>query len=72
MTKVNINDVDYDTEDFNEDQTALYKEFIYAANVVNNLNYQMQCVKTMQASVANKLTKSLQDKGDDNASTEEV
>jgi len=72
MTKVNINDVDYDTEDFNEDQMALYKEIMYATSVVNNLNYQMQCVKTMQASVANKLTKSLQDKGDDNASTEEV
>ena len=50
----------------------LYNEIMYATSVVNNLNYQMQCVKTMQASVANKLTKSLQDKGDDNASTEEV
>ena len=72
MTTVNINDVDYNTEDFNEDQMALYNEIIYATNVVNNLTYQMQCVKTMQASVANKLSKSLQDKGDDDASTEEV
>ena len=72
MTTVNINDVDYDTEDFNEDQMALYNEIMYTTSIVNNLTYQMQCVKTMQASVANKLTKSLQDKGDDNASTEEV
>ena len=72
MTTVNINDVDYDTEDFNEDQMALYNEIMYATSVVNNLTYQMQCVKTMQASVANKLTKSLQDKGDDDASAEEV
>lgn len=65
-------DVDYDTDDFNEDQMTLYNEIVYATSVVNNLTYQMQCVKTRQASVANKLSKSLQDKGDDNASTEEV
>jgi len=72
MTTVNINDVDYDTEDFNEDQMALYNEIMYATSIVNNLTYQMQCVKTMQASVANKLTKSLEYKGDDDASAEEV
>ena len=72
MTTVNINDVDYDTEDFNEDQMRLYNEIMYATSVVNNLNYQMQCIKTMQASVANKLTKSLEYKGDDDASAEEV
>ena len=72
MTTVNINDVDYDTDDFTEDQKTLYNEIMYATNVVNNLTYQMQCVKTMQASVANKLSKSLQDKGDDdNGKSEE-
>tara|TARA_R100000988_G_scaffold99742_1_gene69335 strand:- start:580 stop:819 length:240 start_codon:yes stop_codon:yes gene_type:complete len=72
MTTVNINEVDYDTDDFTEDQKTLYNEIMYATNVVNNLTYQMQCVKTMQASVANKLSKSLQDKGDDdNGKSEE-
>ena len=72
MTTVNINDVDYDTDDFTEDQKTLYNEIMYATNVVNNLTYQMQCVKTMQASVVNKLSKSLQDKGDDdNGKSEE-
>ena len=72
MTTVNINDVDYDTDDFTEDQKTLYNEIMYATSVVNNLTYQMQCVKTMQASVVNKLSKSLQDKGDDdNGKSEE-
>ena len=72
MTTVNINDVDYDTDDFTEDQKTLYNEIMYATSVVNNLTYQMQCVKTMQASVANKLSKSLEYKGDDdNGKSEE-
>ena len=72
MTTVNINEVDYDTEDFNEYQMTLYNEVMYATSVVNNLTYQMQCVKTMQATVVNRLTNSLNNEGEDNGETETV
>ena len=72
MTMVTINDTEYNTDDFTEDQKVSYNEILFATNLVNNLNYQLQCVKTMQATVVNKLTNSLNNEGEDNGETETV
>ena len=72
MTMVTINDTEYNTDDFTKDQKVLYNEILFATNLVNNLNYQLQCVKTMQATVVNKLTNSLNNEGEDNGETETV
>ncbi len=72
MTMVTINDTEYNTDDFTEDQKVLYNEILFATNLVNNLNYQLQCVKTMQATVVNRLTNSLNNEGEDNVETETV
>ena len=72
MTMVTINDTEYNTDDFTEDQKVSYNEILFATNLVNNLNYQLQCVKTMQATVVNRLTNSLNNEGEDNGETETV
>ena len=72
MTMVTINDTEYNTDDFTKDQKVLYNEILFATNLVNNLNYQLQCVKTMQATVVNRLTNSLNNEGEDNGETETV
>jgi hypothetical protein len=72
MTMVTINDTEYNTDDFTEDQKLSYNEILFATNLVNNLNYQLQCVKTMQATVVNRLTNSLNNEGEDNVETETV
>tara|TARA_A100001011_G_scaffold380533_1_gene447982 strand:- start:1075 stop:1314 length:240 start_codon:yes stop_codon:yes gene_type:complete len=72
MTMVTINDTEYNTDDFTEDQKVSYNEILFATNLVNNLNYQLQCVKTMQATVVNRLTNSLNNEGEDNVETETV
>ena len=41
MTMVTINDTEYNTDDFTEDQKVSYNEILFATNLVNNLNYSI-------------------------------
>ena len=42
MAKLTIDEVEYDTEDFNEDQMKVYNEILYAHDQLNRLNYTVQ------------------------------
>jgi hypothetical protein len=39
MPKLTINDKEYDTEDFNEDQTAMYNEIMIAKQEMKRCEY---------------------------------
>tara|TARA_R100001129_G_scaffold170602_1_gene140214 strand:- start:233 stop:439 length:207 start_codon:yes stop_codon:yes gene_type:complete len=68
MTKVTIDDIEYDTSDFSEDQNNWVMELQYNTNVQQQLNYQLSSVKTRGEIIVNRLKGSL-DKGKDSADT---
>tara|TARA_A100001011_G_scaffold346805_1_gene383452 strand:+ start:203 stop:409 length:207 start_codon:yes stop_codon:yes gene_type:complete len=68
MTKVTIDDIEYDTSDFSEDQNNWVMELQYNTNVQQQLNYQLSSVKTRGEIIVNRLKGSL-DKGEDSADT---
>jgi hypothetical protein len=39
MPKLTINDTEYNTEDFNENQTAMYNEVMIARTEMNRIEY---------------------------------
>ena len=68
MTKVTIDDIEYDTSDFSEDQNNWVMELQYNTNVQQQLNYQLSSVKTRGEIIVNRLKGSL-DKGKDSTDT---
>ena len=68
MTKVTIDDIEYDTSDFSDDQNNWVMELQYNTNVQQQLNYQLSSVKTRGEIIVNRLKGSL-DKGKDSADT---
>ena len=66
MTKVTIDDVEYDTSDFSEEQNSWVMELQYNTNIQQQLNYQLSSVKTRGEIIVNRLKGSL-DQGEDSA-----
>jgi|TARA_R110000824_G_scaffold357450_1_gene544911 hypothetical protein len=65
MTKLTLDDVEYDTDDFNEDQQKLIGEINYNNNLSNNLNYQLSSLKVVSDLLVGKLKKSLSEEVED-------
>lgn len=65
MTKVTLDDVEYDTDNFNEDQQKLIGEINYNNNLSNNLNYQLSSLKIVSDLLVGKLKKSLSEEVED-------
>ena len=59
MTKVILNDVEYDTENFTEDQNKILTELVRNNNVKSNLEYQLYSLNLVADLLLNKLKKSL-------------
>ena len=59
MTKVTIDDVEYDTSNFSDDQNNWVMELQYNTNVQQQLNYQLSSVKTRGEIIVNRLKGSL-------------
>ena len=59
MTKVTIDDIEYDTSDFSEDQNNWVMELQYNTNIQQQLNYQLSSVKTRGEIIVNRLKGSL-------------
>ena len=64
MTKVVIDEVEYDTEDFTEDQNNVVAELQYNANIQRQLTYQLNTVKTVGEVVLSRLKQSLTENED--------
>ena len=59
MAQVTIDDLEYNTEDFTDTETSLFKEIQYNAAVQKQLTYQLQCVTAVSNNATGKLKDSL-------------
>ena len=64
MTKVVIDEVEYDTEDFTEEQNNLVAELQYNANMQRQLTYQLSTLKTVGEILASRVKQSLTENED--------
>jgi hypothetical protein len=65
MTKVTLNDVEYDTEDFTEDQNKVLAELVKNNSVKTNLEYQLYSLNIIADILLSKLKKSLSEEVED-------
>tara|TARA_R100001369_G_scaffold60226_1_gene87138 strand:- start:738 stop:956 length:219 start_codon:yes stop_codon:yes gene_type:complete len=59
MTKITLDDIEYDSEDFNENQTGILQEIQYNGKVKNQLEYQLHSVSTVGSILVDRLKTSL-------------
>ena len=64
MTKVVIDEVEYDTEDFTEEQNNMVAELQYNANMQRQLPYQLSTLKTVGEILASRVKQSLTENED--------
>ena len=64
MTKVVIDEVEYDTEDFTEDQNNMVAELQYNANMQRQLTYQLSTLKTVGEILVSRVKQSLPENED--------
>ena len=64
MTKVVIDEVEYDTEDFTEEQNNMVAELQYNANMQRQLTYQLGTLKTVGEILASRVKQSLTENED--------
>ena len=64
MTKVVIDEVEYDTEDFTEEQNNVVAELQYNSNMQRQLTYQLNTLKTVGEVVLSRLKQSLTENED--------
>ena len=64
MTKVVIDEVEYDTENFTEEQNNMVAELQYNANMQRQLTYQLSTLKTVGEILASRVKQSLTENED--------
>lgn len=64
MTKVVIDEVEYDTEDFTEEQNNMVAELQYNSNMQRQLTYQLSTLKTVGEILASRVKQSLTENED--------
>ena len=62
MTKITLDDIEYNSEDFNEDQSKIYQELINNNNISVGLQYQLNSLNVVRDLLVQRLKKSLTDK----------
>jgi len=61
MTKITLDDIEYNSEDFNEDQSKIYQELINNNNISVGLQYQLNSLNVVRDLLVQRLKKSLTD-----------
>tara|TARA_R100001440_G_scaffold21171_1_gene34993 strand:- start:7196 stop:7408 length:213 start_codon:yes stop_codon:yes gene_type:complete len=69
MTTVVIDEVEYDTENFTEEQNNMVAELQYNANMQRQLTYQLSTLKAVGEILASRVKQSLTEKKDDKEET---
>ena len=64
MTKVVIDEVEYDTDNFTEEQNNMVAELQYNANMQRQLTYQLSTLKTVGEILASRVKQSLTENED--------
>ena len=59
MTKVTLDDIEYDTDDFNEGQNNIYHEIINNGKVTSGIQYQLNSLNVVRDILIQKLKNSL-------------
>ena len=59
MTKVTLDDIEYDSKDFNETQNKIIGELIQNNNIRSNLKYQLASLEVVSELLMKKIKKSL-------------
>ena len=59
MTKVTLDDVEYDSKNFNVEQNKLLSELVQNNNIKTNLEYQLSSLEVVAGLLMKKLKKSL-------------
>tara|TARA_R100001377_G_scaffold61678_1_gene37637 strand:- start:245 stop:454 length:210 start_codon:yes stop_codon:yes gene_type:complete len=59
MTKITLDDIEYDSEDFNENQAITYKDLINNNNVTIGIQYQLNSLNVVRDILVKKLKISL-------------
>ena len=60
MTKITLDDVEYESEDFDEGQQNILQEIQYNSNVKNQIEYQLHSITTLGSILVERLKKSLE------------
>ena len=64
MTMVTIDDNEYDTSDFTEDQNNMVAELQYNSNIQRQLTYELSSLKAVGDALASRLKRSLTENED--------
>jgi len=59
MTKLTLDDVEYETDDFTDDQKQMVNEVTFNSNTQTQLKYQLQGLIVMNEMLVGKLKESL-------------
>ena len=59
MVKLTLDEVEYETDDFTEDQNKLLGEIEYNSNVQRQIDYQLHALRSMAESLVTALKDSL-------------
>ena len=59
MTKITLDDIEYDSEDFNKNQAMTYKDLINNNNVTIGIQYQLNSLNVVRDILVKKLKISL-------------
>lgn len=59
MTKLTLDDVEYDTDDFTDKEVAILKEIQYNGSIKQQLEYQWRCVSNIGETLVKELKVSL-------------
>ena len=59
MTKITLDDVEYESEDFDEGQQNILQEIQYNSSVKNQVEYQLHSITTLGSILVERLKKSL-------------
>ena len=60
MAKLTLDDVEYETDDFTEEQNTILQEIMYNNNVQTQLNYQSNSLAVARGALTAKLKQSLE------------
>ena len=61
MAKLTINDTDYYTDDFNEDQMKMYQEVQIASSEIDRMSYLVSVLKARQEMLAGMIVKAAEE-----------
>ena len=70
MAKIKINDTEYYTDDFNEDQMNMYSEIQIASSEMDRLSYTLQVLAARRESLAGMIVQAAEEPEVDDAKDE--